>query len=411
MLEIFSEVEESSPVTEEGASPTWQDDSQPGRKLIDYLEPKIHHLLKRDSWKRVFVVGCYARGGKNIPSHSERRGRGFNWQRPTAEIIDDDTIRINCFPSENYVRHHAGLISRYFKLQGSKRPPPTIFISLWSDHLDEPLGDIALRNNYLPQLDASQSDAYQVFCNSNLSELGETDIVILGYLDTCPDRVIEKNPFFQRIKINDEGKMFSWHKYTTRNGTTVAYLGCAHALWGQCVGHLVSRLKELCRVEHIVYVGKAGSLDDAIPSNEYLATGDLCDVDASLKEGFRTLKMNGINFSSDSVQTGGLVTVASPLCEDENWFQRCKGEYRWVDCETAYMAFAAHAYGVDFAYLHVVSDNLGKQYSENLANEDDEVVQKKRAKLFEDIDRLLEESVKRVGKAETWAGIDFVRGD
>ena len=419
MLRVFREPEGFSPdtaVTNEDASPTWQDDSRPGRKLIDYMEPKVHHLLKQRDWERVIVVGKYARGGKNIASESERRGKGFNWQRPTAEIIDDDTIQINCFPSENYVKHHAKLIAKYFKFKKLRRSPVAIFISIFDRMLVRHVVDASLSSLDIQRLkqntDDFRSHASDIFDMSNLRELGKTEIIVLGYLDTCPDRVIDKNPLLSKIKITDEGKQFSWHKYHTPNGTSVAYLGCAHALWGQCVSELMNTLRNLCSVQRLLYVGKAGSLNETIASNEYLATGNVCDVDASLEEHFKTVTTQSSTlFSSDSVQRGDLVSVASPLCEDEAWYEKNRKKYRWVDCETAYIARALHFSGVDFAYLHVVSDNLGKQYSENLANEDDEVVQDKRTKLFEEIDRHIEEYVQDYERMMQRIGTEPARKD
>ena len=72
---------------------------------------------------------------------------------------------------------------------------------------------------------------------SILHEMSSVDVVILGYLDTCPDFVIDTDERFRSKKTNRDGlngQMFNWYKAKPPNGPTVAYLGCAFVLWGSC---------------------------------------------------------------------------------------------------------------------------------------------------------------------------------
>ncbi|KAJ4286519.1 hypothetical protein N0V90_013219 [Kalmusia sp. IMI 367209] len=272
------------------ALPVWQNNSRPGRRLIDYLEPKIHSTLKQRNWKRIVIVGLYKRDGKNIASLSEDRDRGFNWQRPTAEIIDEDTVQLNCFPTVNYVLHYANLLSTYFSLNAAKNasnPPKVDFI--------------------VPKQDA----AADLFEHTNLIDIGHADIVIIGYLGTCPTELITLKQDFVEARTCQEGRMFSWHKMTTAQGCTVAYLGCTAALWGDSVSYLVKALQPICNMNCVLYVGRVGCFDQDLKPNENLAIGELCHAD-------------------------------------------------------------------------------GKIYTENLANEDETLIQRKRVILFKEIDRILE---------------------
>jgi hypothetical protein len=344
--------------------PVWQDNSESGRRLIDYLEPKVHSTLKQRRWKTIIIAGLYRRDDKNIASLSENRGRKFNWQRPTAEIIDEDTVKLNCFPTTNYVLHYASLVSTYFSSVDSEIAPTVEVIA--------------------PKRDA----AADLFSHTNLADIGHADIVIIGYLDTFPPTWISSNEPMTKAGAHEKGRMFSWHKQKTRKGHTVAYLGCAAALWGDSVAYLVQAMQLICKLRCVLYVGRVGSLDPTLKPNQTLATGDLYHVDGTVLR--RHNALSEWTSKSKLVQDGSLITVTSPLCEDQQWFQRWSKKHRWVDCETGYIARAAEQGNIDFGYLHIVSDNLGCQHAENLANEDEPTVQEERALLFREIDSILQ---------------------
>jgi hypothetical protein len=346
------------------ASPVWQNDSQPGRRLIDYLEPKIHSTLKERNWKNIMVVGHYKRDSKNIATTSENRGRLYNWQRPTAEIVDEDTVKLNCFPTRNYVIHYANLVSTY----------------LFKMHLK--------KDSVLQVVMPKQDAVLDLFKHTNLSNILHADIVIFGYLDTCPATWISSKEAKFSSFVFEEGQLFGWFKEKTSNGLIVAYIGCRAALWGDSIAYLVQALRMWCDFKCVLYIGRVGSLDPELKPNQTLATGGLYSVD-----GTRICHNNVLSkwtSKSKLVKSGSLITVASPLGEDQAWYQQWKDEFRWVDCETAYIAQAAEQANFDFGYLHIVSDNLGSQYAENLANEDDLTVQDARARLFNEIDIILE---------------------
>ncbi|KAH7396122.1 hypothetical protein BKA66DRAFT_454504 [Pyrenochaeta sp. MPI-SDFR-AT-0127] len=347
------------------ASPIWQHVSLSKRLLIDYLEPKVHPALKQSNWRTIVVKGSYKRGNNTIISSTENPGRGFNWQRPTAEVADELTVLLHCFPGIDYVRHYASLISTYF--------------SILPDH-NEMLPQVRFE---LPELGASS----HLFSHSNIVDIGQADVIIMGYLENCPGHVIECKRDFAEIRILQEEVMFSWTKHKTAQGYNVAYLGCAVPLWGEVVEEFVHLLKRLSQMKCVLYVGRVGSLDSASKPNEVLATGTRCNIGDEVMHWDNAL--SAAVSSSPNVHHGGLVTVSSPLCEDHVWFQRWKEECRWVDCETAYIARASKECGIAFGYLHIVSDNLGREYADSLANEDTKEILAKRSVLFEEIDRIL----------------------
>jgi len=55
-----------------------------GKSLFNYMDPKVHHLIKEKEFKNIWIVGDSDRSGE--ASKYEKRDKLFNWQRPTAVI-------------------------------------------------------------------------------------------------------------------------------------------------------------------------------------------------------------------------------------------------------------------------------------------------------------------------------------
>ena len=64
-------------------------------------------------------------------------------------------------------------------------------------------------------------------------------------------------------------------------------------------------------------------------------------------------------------------------------------KYDFVDPEIGHMAKAANENGISFGYLHIISDNLNKNYKEDLSNEREGSVIEKRKKLIGEIRKAL----------------------
>jgi hypothetical protein len=71
-----------------------------GMFLDSYVSQKIHPVVKSRLWKRIDVRGVHRRMPPAQIFPSEASDRKFNWQRPTAEIVDEYTLQIYCFPGK-----------------------------------------------------------------------------------------------------------------------------------------------------------------------------------------------------------------------------------------------------------------------------------------------------------------------
>lgn len=76
--------------------------------------------------------------------------------------------------------------------------------------------------------------------------------------------------------------------------------------------------------------------------------------------------------------------------ETKDWLSIVKDSFSFVDPEIGYMAEAANCSGIDFSYLHIVSDNLTTKMSEDLSNERDLNVLSKRATLLNEVKSILQ---------------------
>lgn len=352
-------------------------------QLYQYLAPKVHPAIgpfveserasqtigASDSplWNTIIVKGLYRREPLAVLSSSEKRERSFNWQRPTAERLDEHTLQVNCFPGNDYVRHNASVIARFLSLR--------------------PLTSIPKVQYILPAL----PECPEIFLRSNLQSMSQCDVVIVGYLDHHPGHSFLKSTI-QKTPSVKENAIFNWYRFNIDNGRTGAYLGCAFSIWGDISGHLVRALHTLNGAKCIIYVGKLGCLEERSP-NEYLATGSRSFIqtqDGIINEVTWKNPLAGSLKASPKVLQGDHVTVPSPLCENREWLECWKPKCRWVDCEIYHMARAAKDSGIDFGYLHFISDSFSGGYLDNLANEDDTSVQEKRTELFKEIDKVLE---------------------
>ncbi|HXA59351.1 MAG TPA: hypothetical protein VNW94_09345, partial [Streptosporangiaceae bacterium] len=143
------------------------------------------------------------------------------------------------------------------------------------------------------------------------------------------------------------------------------YLGYLHSIWGDVAGRVVSRLAAL-GARRVVYVGKVGSLDPSIAPNTCPATGNssiLDDGPVTWWDFFGDLAAG-----QPDVHAGVHVTSPSILLEDQRWLERQDGN-RFVDPEIGHMGSAAQAAGIEFGFLHVISNNLARAFAADLSNE------------------------------------------
>lgn len=100
--------------------------------------------------------------------------------------------------------------------------------------------------------------------------------------------------------------------------------------------------------------------------------------------------------SITNVLIGHHVTIASPMMETKSWLQELNGEFAFVDPEIGHMARAANNHNLQFSYLHIISDNVAKVQTENLSNERDETIVRKRKELNNQLREIIEYSIERL---------------
>lgn len=321
--------------------------------LYGYLEMKIHELIKEREYKNIIVIGDADRS-EGVSAH-EKKGKMFNWQRPTAKVVGED-LYIRCYPGRDYVKHYASLIKTYLTIHHKK-----------ADHVRYNLPD--------------GKTCWDALLSSNLRDVPKGDVVILGY---GLDQLIGDS----EIIWEGEGD-FSW--VTKKRGDlNVVFLGCRHSYWGDISGRIVRLLAER-GFKRVIYIGKVGGMNaEGIP-NETLATGD-----TSYVEGEIIHWDNLFNFArgDKEVVFGNQFTIPSVLNETKEWHTK-NSDYAFVDNEIGFMARTALSYSMDFSYIHIISDNLNEKYGEDLSNERSAIIKEKRAHLMQKAKELIDEGLNK----------------
>lgn len=309
--------------------------------LLRYLEIKTHHLVHDQDWRRIRVIGAYDRDG--VISTNEKNDKPFNWQRPTADVTGEgEELVIQCFPGQDYVLHYALIIATYLSMVGRYR------------------GQVSYE---LP----SETTCRAAVAQLDLDVTGD-DLVVLGwglghFVGEAPWRA---------------GHGYAWQRRDV-DGRSVLYLGYLHSIWGDVAGRVVARLAEL-GARRVVYVGKLGSLESHVAPNTSLATGNTSVLPRGRRVTWPDF-FGGLAASQPDVHTGVHATSPSILLEGQSWLEQQDGRH-FVDPEIGHMGHAAAAAGIEFGFLHVISNNLARHYPADLSNERlDTVLQHRRALL------------------------------
>ena len=316
------------------------------RSLLTYLEIKVHHLLQEKEWRRVRVVGAYDRGGEI--SRFEKTGKMFNWQRPTADVFGDEIV-IKCFPGRDYVRHYGLIIATYQRMVGRPNAEPVL---------------------------CSIPSTQEVYDAASLItvDLTDVDLVIVGW----------GLEHFTGSEGWTAGHGYAF-KRDRLGGRDVMFLGFFHSIWGDVAGRVVGRLAAL-GARRVVYVGKVGTLRPGVVPNTCLATGS-----ESVLHGETTRWVSyfgDLSGHGDNILTGIHVTSPSILLENRRWLAANRGRL-FVDPEIGPMGAAAREAGIDFGYLHVISNNLAHEYDEDLSNERKRSVVDRRHRLLDQIQAVI----------------------
>ncbi|UKZ83831.1 hypothetical protein TrVFT333_011644 [Trichoderma virens FT-333] len=332
-----------------------------GTSLPRYLDIKVHQAVRERAYDGITVVGAYSRSYPSTIFQGEKTDKPFNWQRPTARIVDNH-LYIECFPGYDYVEHYAEVIASFLGIQqrqGGMLTPPS-------------------KVSFQP---ASCSDTQNALNATNIREFpGGIDTVVLGMVHRL-ERLTGP------VDWAGDG-CFAW-AVRQFNGRKVAFLGFRPAFWGDISGEVVHYLASQCGVREVLYLGKLGSVKKGITPNTWLATGGLSYVRGQAVEWENALGNSVARLAPACTLTGNHITLGSVLHETRNWLAALPSSVDFVDPEVGMMGQAAVRSGIRFGYLHIISDNLAEKYKEDLSNERMRSVLTGRSKLYEVVQDVL----------------------
>lgn len=302
-------------------------DHSMGNSLVRYMEIKVHPLLQEYNYKKIVVRGNFDHSFG--VSYKEKSNKLFNYIRPTAQTCDK-TLYLNCFPGLDYVFHYGNIIKSYLSL--TQKPYDVTGI--------------------LP----SEEFCWKAIAESDLKFVPKPHTVIMGY--------VEGLQYISSDTIWHGNGNFLWKNVRLSSGNAIL-LGCKHTYWGEIAGRIVCFLAQN-GVKTIIYSGKLGTLNPNLLPNSTIATGN-----SSLLPNGKIIEWNNLfgNITDPQIYHGRHITVPSVMQETKQWLKANLGIADFVDPEIGHMALAAANHGIQFSYLHIISDNLSHKYKFDLSNE------------------------------------------
>ncbi len=332
-----------------------------GTSLPRYLDMKIHQTFLERVYEGITIVGAYRRSPPSVIFQGEKRDKPFNWQRPTARVVDGH-LHLDCFPGYDHVEHYAEIVATYLEIQRRR------------GHILTPTSKVS----FIP---SSCSDTQAALKDTNLWKLSEgVDTVVLGLVHRL-ERLTGPVDW-----AGDECFAWSVRQFNDRK---VAFVGFRPSFWGDIAGEVVHYLASRCGVREILYFGKLGSLRKGVRPNTWLATGARSHVRGQVVEWENVLGSSISRLAQHYTMTGDHMTIGSVLHETRDWLATLPGSVHFVDPEVGMMAQAAVRSGIRFGYLHIVSDNVVEKYDEDLSNERMRNVLTRRLKLYEIVQNVL----------------------
>jgi ADP-ribose pyrophosphatase YjhB (NUDIX family) len=332
-------------------------DHSMGAHLERYVSMKMHHLIRinQQCFYRIRVIGSYDRSMH--VSKDEKNNKRFNFKRPTA-FLDGDILYLCCFPSHDYVRHYANLIATYFHILGEKK--------------------------VISSIHTSDKVIFDAFEASNIRSIPKADVIVYGNVDHIG--------IFENQKWQGEGD-FSW-KLGNIGKKKVLLLGCAFSIWGDAGYFFIKTLAKYIPFGTFVYIGKLGSLDPHTQANQFLATGAKSLV---LGEEIKWKNIfQGIEIEYKNILVGDHITCPSVVEETKDAIKQFQKIGSFIDPEIGHMARASKEEKKQFSYLHLISDNVVIPRDENLSNERDLDIPRKRKTLFFQIGEILTKTIKKL---------------
>jgi hypothetical protein len=341
-----------------------------GNSLEPYLAIKVHQAVLEKIYDEIVVQGGYFRySADSIIFDGEKRDKPFNWERPTARV-EGNTLYIHCFPGYDHVEHYAEIIATYLRIREQR-----------GGHHHHHLTP-ASRVSFIP---ASCSDTQIALEATNIGQFPGKGVhtVILGLVWHLP----------QLTGPDAEWSGSGPWQWIIRsfNGRQVAFLGFRPAFWGDISGEVVHFLASRFDIKECIYLGKLGALKPDVKPNYWLATGAKSLVHGRIIEWDNTLGPSVARRGQDSVIDGVHVTLGSVLHETTDWHANLVKWIDFVDPEIGTMAQAAVRSGIRYGYLHMITDNLGWKYDEDLSNERTKSVLEHRARLHRVVQDVIED--------------------
>ncbi|KAF7535759.1 hypothetical protein G7054_g5118 [Neopestalotiopsis clavispora] len=307
-----------------------------GTSLPRYLEMKVHQAVLEGVYNGITVIGLHNRSPPSIIFDGEKQGKPFNWQRPTAQVIDNH-LYIECFPGQDHIEHYAEIISTYLGIR-------------------QRLGDVLTPPSKVTYRPSTIPEIRHALHATNLRDFPmNIDTVVLGHIDRmetlwrAPGGISRVPP----LLLGRPGR--------------------------EVVNYLASR----CGAREIIYQGKLGGVKRGVQPNSWLATGNRSYVRGRVVKWDNLLAESVAAAGQAATIVGTHMTLSSVLHETKDWLASLPSDVDFVDPEIGMMALAAERNRVRFGYLHVISDNVAEKYTEDLSNERMDSVLARRAKLYE----------------------------
>lgn len=316
-----------------------------GSSLLRYVETRTHEFVDKLEYRSIRVIGLYDR--KTSASCKEKCDKPGNWQRPTARLVSGE-LQICCFPGQAYVFHYASLIATYLAL--TNRDPTIVKLAL-------------------PSIQKTK----HTISRSNYWRLDSTDVIVVG--SGISNLTSPRN-------FRDYGTFQAKQELLGRNSIT--WLIVKHSFWGDIAYWLGAELASQ-GFSLIIFVGKLGSLNPQHIPNETLATGNQSVVN---EENFSWNNLFSTTEVHEAVN-GKHITLPSVLQETIDWKSSNSSVYSFVDPEIGNMSAGVLLNGSRYSYLHIISDNLSRQFSEDLSNERSGIIHQKRVELYCRISKIL----------------------
>jgi hypothetical protein len=337
-----------------------------GDSLHRYLTMKIHPLVDCSEWTNLVVVGQHSRvhDPGTVVSSKEKRDKPFNWMRPTAKHLGTD-LHIQCFPGADHIKHYAALLATYLRITKGNGAALKVFYEVVGN--EQTISTLEI--------------------GTNLLQMPRVDVVVTGLVHRLGD-LTGGSPF-----VGSKDDEFAWViKRFGKSGKMVAFLGCRFSFWGSIAGDLVRVVAKHTGAKQVIYFGKLGTTRPFVQPNRYLASGDSSWVpDAGVVQ-WKNILAPTLNAATKRIPLilGRHETLPSVLFETNEWLAKASARgHDFVDPEVGQMALAAVETGLEFGYLHIISDNVAQKFDEDLSNERLKDVLYGRDQLYKMVNQLL----------------------